>query len=72
MTACDDPTVKWQFRQDPSQPGSEGRYRIVVVYNTDNIGGAGYHEWDPKDFPLGNDQETVYNGASDFTITLDQ
>ncbi|KAF2963914.1 hypothetical protein GQX73_g9673 [Xylaria multiplex] len=67
QTPCDDPAIRWQFRQDPSQPGGEGRYRIVVIHTP--TGTAGFHEWAPADFPL-NADETIYQGASDFTIDI--
>jgi hypothetical protein len=78
LTPCDDPSVRWQFRQDPSQPGTEGRYRIVVVILTPTSGSgeggkAGFHEWVSTDFPLelvGSENETVYRGASEFAIDL--
>ncbi|KAI3322151.1 hypothetical protein HD806DRAFT_536617 [Xylariaceae sp. AK1471] len=65
---CDDPAVKWQFRQDPSGPGSEGRYRIVIVVSGGQSG-AGFHEWAPSDFPLAAD-ETIYQGAPNFVIDI--
>lgn len=62
---CDDPAVNWQFRQDPSGPGSEGgRFRLVVVVNGGRDG-AGFYEWAPVDFPLVG-EETVYQGTPDF------
>ncbi|KAI0102179.1 hypothetical protein GGR51DRAFT_297920 [Nemania sp. FL0031] len=74
QTPCDDPSVRWQFRQDPSLPGSEGRYRIVIIYTpTSGAGMAGFHEWAPSDFPqqlVGNGEETVYQGASDFVVDM--
>ncbi|GAP91682.1 hypothetical protein SAMD00023353_6900440 [Rosellinia necatrix] len=70
-TRCDDPAVRWQFRQDPSIPGTEGRYRIVVVRSLPDSAAeeAGFYEWPASDFPL-VEAETVYQGASDFTIDL--
>ncbi|KAI1428181.1 hypothetical protein F5Y12DRAFT_711497 [Xylaria sp. FL1777] len=71
QTPCDNPVVRWQFRQDPSQPGSEGRYRIVVIYApASGASAAGFHEWAPSDFPLGDDSETVYQGASGFVVDM--
>ncbi|KAI1150252.1 hypothetical protein F4825DRAFT_20183 [Nemania diffusa] len=74
QTPCDDPAVRWQFRQDPSLPGGQGRYRIVVIYApASGAGKAGFHEWDPSDFPLqvvGGGDETVYQGAADFVIDM--
>ncbi|KAI0446732.1 hypothetical protein F4803DRAFT_450057 [Xylaria telfairii] len=71
---CADPAVKWQFRQDPSIPGTEGRYRIVVIYTpATGVSKAGFHEWPATDFPvevLRASQETVYLGASDFSVDL--
>lgn len=57
--------MRWQFRQDPSLPGSEGRYRLVVVYTpgTGAVSGAGFHEWTPGWFAVessGGKNETVY------------
>ncbi|KAI1283267.1 hypothetical protein F5Y07DRAFT_149276 [Xylaria sp. FL0933] len=73
-TACDNPVVRWQFRQDPSLPGTEGRYRIVVIYApASGPSAAGFHEWAPSDFPqepLGNETETVYQGASGFAVDM--
>ncbi|TGJ78397.1 hypothetical protein E0Z10_g10364 [Xylaria hypoxylon] len=70
QTLCDDPAVRWQFRQDPSLPGTQGRYRIVVIYTpTSGAGAAGFHEWAASDFPLDTD-ETVYQGASDFIVDM--
>jgi hypothetical protein len=60
--------VKWQFRQDPSMPGGEGRYRIVIVVSGGQAG-AGFHEWAPSDFPLVAG-ETVYQGASAFVVDI--
>ncbi|KAI2619494.1 hypothetical protein GGS26DRAFT_595341 [Hypomontagnella submonticulosa] len=73
MRPCDDPAVEWEFRQDPSQPGSEGRYRVVVTYAYDapkRVGG--FHEWPATDFPeenFGSTYATFYRGAPDFVIT---
>ncbi|KAL7628519.1 hypothetical protein AAE478_000034 [Parahypoxylon ruwenzoriense] len=73
MRPCDDPAVEWQFRQDPSVPGTEGRYRIVVTYayGEGNARVAGFHEWPATDFPLesfGSTVETFYRGQPDFVI----
>ncbi|KAI0424144.1 hypothetical protein F5Y09DRAFT_151781 [Xylaria sp. FL1042] len=74
QTPCDNPVVRWQFRQDPSLPGSEGRYRIVVIYApASGPSAAGFHEWAPSDFPqesLGSETETIYQGASDFVMDM--
>ncbi|KAK8113756.1 hypothetical protein PG999_005825 [Apiospora kogelbergensis] len=32
---CDDPTVQWQFRHEPSRPGTSGPYLLVVTYRVD-------------------------------------
>ncbi|KAI1176222.1 hypothetical protein F4777DRAFT_283109 [Nemania sp. FL0916] len=72
QTPCADPSVRWQFRQDPSQPGGMGLYRIVVIY-TPPKGGAGksgFHEWAWNQF-LQSGEETIYQGPSTFTIGLD-
>ncbi|KAI0175493.1 hypothetical protein GGR52DRAFT_314363 [Hypoxylon sp. FL1284] len=73
LRPCDDPAVEWQFRQDPSIPGTEGRYRVVITYAYDGVKRvAGYHEWPATDFPLesfGSTSETFYRGQPDFTIT---
>ncbi|KAI0416106.1 hypothetical protein F5X98DRAFT_200420 [Xylaria grammica] len=67
---CDDPAIRWQFRQDPSQPGAEGRYRIVVIYTSaSGVGAAGFHEWAASDF-LEDADETIYEGASDFIVDI--
>ncbi|KAI0460083.1 hypothetical protein F5B21DRAFT_498691 [Xylaria acuta] len=74
QTSCDDPAVRWQFHQDPSQPGSEGRYRIVVIYTpATGPGKAGFHEWAPADFPqvlIASTNETIYLGESEFFVDL--
>ncbi|KAI1336263.1 hypothetical protein F5Y15DRAFT_209241 [Xylariaceae sp. FL0016] len=69
FVACDDDAIEWEFHQDPAQPGGEGQYRIVITY-ADGSGSkvAGYHEWNPHDFPQ-QDSATVYTGASTFIIT---
>ncbi|KAI4869165.1 hypothetical protein F4820DRAFT_43252 [Hypoxylon rubiginosum] len=73
MRPCDDPAVEWQFHQDPSIPGTEGRYRVVITYAYDGVKKiAGFHEWPATDFPLENFGSTVatfYRGQPDFTIT---
>ncbi|KAI1103877.1 hypothetical protein F4804DRAFT_212018 [Jackrogersella minutella] len=70
---CDDPAVEWQFHQDPSQPGTEGDYRVVITYAYDaSKKVAGWHEWPASDFPLenfGSTVETFYSGAPDFVIS---
>ncbi|KAH9897392.1 hypothetical protein F4778DRAFT_232561 [Xylariomycetidae sp. FL2044] len=68
FTPCDDVAVEWQFHQDPSVPGAEGRYRIVITY-ADGSGArkAGFHEWAPTDFPEVDD-ETGYSGPGEFVI----
>ncbi|KAI3343165.1 hypothetical protein F4824DRAFT_133311 [Ustulina deusta] len=74
QTPCDNPAVRWQFRQDPSQPGTEGRYRIVAIYTpSSGPSVAGFHEWAPSDFPqelVGSENETVYKGAADFAMDM--
>ncbi|KAI1359149.1 hypothetical protein F5Y08DRAFT_344995 [Xylaria arbuscula] len=65
FTTCDDTTVRWQFHQDPSLPGTQGNYRIVVVYTPvpGAASEAGFHEWGPGWFSrelLGGKNETVY------------
>ncbi|KAI0842761.1 hypothetical protein F5Y06DRAFT_256019 [Hypoxylon sp. FL0890] len=73
MRPCANPAVEWQFHQDPSQPGAEGNYRVVVTYAYDGpkkVGG--FHEWPATDFPLeqyGAAFATFYRGAPDFVIT---
>ncbi|KAI1811438.1 hypothetical protein GGS20DRAFT_588519 [Poronia punctata] len=74
---CDDESVSWQMRQDPSQPGTEGRYRILIfLHDTNSATGkvdVGFHEWLAKDFVkeiVGSQSETVYKGVPDFTVTL--
>jgi hypothetical protein len=73
FTPCADPAVQWQFRQDPSQPGSEGRYRIVItVANAAGGRVAGFREWAPADFPVENFGSSVaqfYRGEPSFVIT---
>ncbi|OTA98719.1 hypothetical protein M426DRAFT_325750 [Hypoxylon sp. CI-4A] len=73
LRPCDDAAVEWEFRQDPSQPGSEGRYRVVITYAYDGAKKvAGYHEWPASDFPLQNLGSTVatrYSGEPDFVIS---
>ncbi|KAI1496844.1 hypothetical protein F5X99DRAFT_50387 [Biscogniauxia marginata] len=75
MTECEDPALRFQFRQDPTRPGTaEGRYRLVVTYTNPTPGGeglAGYHEWDPADFAVTSDSTTdiIYKGEPDFTLT---
>ncbi|KAI2776206.1 hypothetical protein F4815DRAFT_362211 [Daldinia loculata] len=72
LRACDDPAFEWQFHQDPSQPGTEGRYRVVVTYAYDSPKKvAGFHEWPATEFPLENFGSTVatfYRGEPDFVI----
>ncbi|KAI1370922.1 hypothetical protein F4677DRAFT_436997 [Hypoxylon crocopeplum] len=72
MRPCTDPAVEWQFHQDPSQPGGEGQYRVVVTYAYDGAKKvAGFHEWPATDFPLenfGSTVETFYTGQPDFVI----
>ncbi|KAK6948085.1 hypothetical protein Daesc_009849 [Daldinia eschscholtzii] len=73
QSECVDPAFHWQFRQDPSLPGTEGRYRVVVTYAYDGpktVGG--FHEWPATDFPLenhGSTYATAYRGEPDFVIT---
>ncbi|KAK5630048.1 hypothetical protein RRF57_005763 [Xylaria bambusicola] len=67
FTTCDDETVRWQFRQDPSQPGTEGRYRLVIVYTpvASSVSESGFHEWSPNLFKqtlMGTKNETFYIG----------
>ncbi|OTA97840.1 hypothetical protein M434DRAFT_391461 [Hypoxylon sp. CO27-5] len=73
MRPCDDPAVQWQFHQDPSQPGTEGQYRVVVTYAYDGAKRVGgFHEWPATDFPLeqyGAAFATFYRGIPDFVIT---
>ncbi|KAI0891706.1 hypothetical protein F4806DRAFT_500692 [Annulohypoxylon nitens] len=73
MRPCNDASVEWEFKQDPSQPGSEGNYRVVITYAYDTPKKvAGFHEWPATDFPLenfGSTVETFYTGTPDFTIT---
>ncbi|KAI1773895.1 hypothetical protein F4818DRAFT_85210 [Hypoxylon cercidicola] len=73
LRPCNDPAVEWEFRQDPSLPGSDGRYRVVITYAYDGEKKvAGYHEWPASDFPLedfGSVFETFYRGQPNFTIT---
>ncbi|KAI1088234.1 hypothetical protein F5B19DRAFT_24646 [Rostrohypoxylon terebratum] len=73
MRPCDDASVQWEFSQDPSQPGTDGSYRLVVTYAYDALVEiAGFHEWPATDFPLenfGSTVETFYTGTPDFTIT---
>ncbi|CAJ2500842.1 Uu.00g036950.m01.CDS01 [Anthostomella pinea] len=70
---CDNSAMIWQFHQDPSLPGAEGQYRIVVTYiDASGVGHSGYHEWLPTDFPAetyGSTSETVYRGESSFVIS---
>ncbi|KAI8958379.1 hypothetical protein F5Y11DRAFT_40798 [Daldinia sp. FL1419] len=72
LRPCDDPSFEWQFHQDPSQPGTEGHYRVVVVYAYDAPKKvAGYHEWPATDFPqenFGSTYATFYRGAPDFVV----
>lgn len=75
QTPCDDESVLWQFRQDPSQPGTEGQYRIVIIHTLESgAAEAGFHEWSASDFPLeehaGSSDETVYSGSSDFVVEM--
>ncbi|KAI1111998.1 hypothetical protein F5Y14DRAFT_423295 [Nemania sp. NC0429] len=75
QTPCDNDSVKWQFRQDPSRPGADGQYRIVVIHTlASGAAEAGFHEWAATDFPLeertGSSDETVYTGAADFAVGL--
>lgn len=75
QTPCDDESVIWQFKQDPSSPGSEGQYRIVIIHALESgAAEAGFHEWSASDFPLeehtGSSDETVYAGASDFAVDM--
>ncbi|TPX14550.1 uncharacterized protein E0L32_005242 [Thyridium curvatum] len=74
---CDDAAFQWQFRQEPSQPGTEGQYLIVVKYDDPTLGHpvAGAHEWPASDFPFENQGSTVsqaYRGEPDFVIQADQ
>ncbi|KAI1799585.1 hypothetical protein F4811DRAFT_557662 [Daldinia bambusicola] len=73
QTECADPAFRWQFRQDPSLPGTEGRYRVVVIYAYDDPKAvAGFHEWPATDFPLenlGSTYATTYRGEPDFVIS---
>ncbi|KAI0890769.1 uncharacterized protein GGS22DRAFT_151774 [Annulohypoxylon maeteangense] len=73
LRPCNDASVEWQFKQDPSRPGTEGQYRVVVTYAYDAPKKvAGYHEWPATDFPLkdfGSTFETFYTGAPDFVVT---
>ncbi|KAI2464964.1 hypothetical protein F4781DRAFT_411061 [Annulohypoxylon bovei var. microspora] len=73
LQPCADPSVEWEFRQDPSQPGGEGDYRVVVTYAYDAPKKvAGYHEWPASDFPLenfGSTVETFFTGTPDFVIS---
>ncbi|KAI1761893.1 hypothetical protein GGR53DRAFT_449938 [Hypoxylon sp. FL1150] len=73
LRPCDDPLVEWEFRQDPSLPGSEGQYRVVITYAYDGVKKvAGFHEWPATDFPqedFGSTVATFYRGEPDFVIT---
>lgn len=73
LQPCDDAAVEWEFRQDPSMPGTSGQYRVVVTYAYDGAKRvAGYHEWPATDFPLesfGSTSETFYRGQPDFVIS---
>jgi hypothetical protein len=73
FTPCADPAVQWQFRQDPGQPGAEGRYRIVItVANSAGGRNAGFREWAPTVFPVedfGSSVAQFYRGETDFVIS---
>ncbi|KAI8953877.1 hypothetical protein F4801DRAFT_90066 [Xylaria longipes] len=74
QTYCYDPSVRWQFHQDPSIPGTEGQYRIVIIYTpTTGPAKSGFHEWAPSDFRqdlIGSTNETYYQGAIEFSVDL--
>ncbi|KAI0021683.1 hypothetical protein F4780DRAFT_275440 [Xylariomycetidae sp. FL0641] len=73
LIPCDDAAITWEFRQDPSQPGTSGRYRIVVTYiDPSGKGVAGFHEWPSTDFAeetVESSTEVVYGGEADFVIS---
>ncbi|KAK8138110.1 hypothetical protein PG984_001490 [Apiospora sp. TS-2023a] len=73
--ACDDAAFQWQFRHEPSRPGSSGPYLLVVTYQVDAQTGqrvAGFKEWQASVFPISESTDgasQAYNGESDFSIT---
>ncbi|KAJ2986559.1 hypothetical protein NUW58_g4965 [Xylaria curta] len=73
QSLCDDPAVRWQFRQDPSRPGSEGRYSdpSSSIHRLRGSRRPASHEWAASDFPqerIADEDETVYLGASNFVL----
>ncbi|KAK8019934.1 hypothetical protein PG990_005072 [Apiospora arundinis] len=72
--ACDDPVVQWQFRHEPSRPGSSGPYLLVVTYEVDASTGqrvAGFKEWQASLFPTEESTDGTtqsYKGEADFVI----
>lgn len=74
-TACDDPSVEWQFRQiQATQTSSNGPYLLVVTYeDSDGNKVGGSRTWNSDEFPEENNDgvlNQVYTGESDFVITL--
>ncbi|KAK9774889.1 hypothetical protein SCAR479_08444 [Seiridium cardinale] len=71
---CDNTAVQWQFRHEPSQPGTSGPYLLVITYTDASTGitVAGFKEWPATDFPFENFGSTVaqfYRGEPNFIIT---
>ncbi|KAK7924212.1 hypothetical protein PG985_006266 [Apiospora marii] len=73
--ACDDAAFQWQFRHEPSRPGTSGPYLLVVTYWVDAQTGqrvAGFREWQASVFPISESADgtsQAYNGEADFSIT---
>ncbi|ORY66569.1 uncharacterized protein BCR38DRAFT_339024 [Pseudomassariella vexata] len=70
---CDDPSVEWQFHHEPSQPGGNGPYLIVITY-ADGTGRkvAGWKEFPASEFPVeqyGASFAQFYRGEPDFVIS---
>ncbi|KAK7940769.1 uncharacterized protein PG986_013156 [Apiospora aurea] len=72
---CDDAAFQWQFRYEPSRPGSSGPYLLVVTYQADAQTGrrvGGFKEWQASVFPIEETSDgttQAYKGDADFSIT---
>jgi hypothetical protein len=70
--ACDDASVEWQFRQEPSSDGN-GQYLLVITYQDatgKKVGGS--QEWRAEEFPIeqnGASYSQAFRGEPDFVIS---
>ncbi|KAK8055765.1 hypothetical protein PG993_000992 [Apiospora rasikravindrae] len=71
---CEDAAFQWQFRHEPSRPGTSGPYLLVVTYQIDAQTGqrvGGFKEWQASTFPIEESTDgttQAYKGDADFSI----